>query len=475
MMHSNPYRLCKRQNAAPKGMVFPASWRGILAVLVWLVAGQAQAAPEKLAAQTKSPQSASIYDPNPNHLWNRLFVTFYRQKILSYADHDRQKTVANWVGPDVLDPPLGYHPRFLLDDEAFAKCDAVLDEFLSQHGDERIREPLKRAVLQRDLWAVFDVLAITDPTPRIYSSIGSSQTSATALQEQHRSILERKIARVIRSLALSSMEIKSLPDTYSAAIQSGAFSNKLQNGGDNFLPGDLFTINTAWFEVQPEHLLTHSLMVGGRSVFRVFVKSPAGFTNVLEDHVRNLDDWRRQYQAWATLWRTNHAMAGKMEPQRPSGELPVGTQFLLLREMICLDENLQMIPTHIVESVQFRTTYKKGFLEHQVAREAELNRALLFQGKQGGLKPIAAGELRNAAYDGLGNLVVDDQGNGSPLIAFPQNCIACHQSRLLFSNTYASAKPRLSISIEPISRWKEKNGKLDQLRDLILSSTSNKR
>jgi hypothetical protein len=455
-------------------MVFPASWFGILAVLVWLVGCQAQAAPKKLAAEAKSLQSESIYDPDPNHLWNRLFVTFYRQKIVRYADRDRKKTVASWVGPDVLDAPLGDHPRFLLDDEPFARCDAVLDEFLSQHGAERIRDPLKRAVLQRDLWAVFDVLALTNHTLRIEGSIGSWRTNTTASQEKHRSILQGKLAQVIRSLALSPMELKSLPDTYAAAILSGAFSKKLERDGDNPLADDLFATNTPWFEVQPEHLLTHTLMVDGRSLFRVFVKAPAGFTNVLEDHVRNLEEWRRQHQAWATVWRTNHARAEKMEPQRPSGELP-GTQLLLLREMICLDENLQMTPTHIVESVQFRTTYKKGLQEHLVAREAELNRKLLFQGKQGGLKTIAAGEPRSMAYDSLGSLTVDNQGNRSPLIAFPNNCIACHQSRLLFSNTYVSAKPMRSIPIEPIRRWKEENGKLHELRDLSLAPTSNER
>ena len=33
---------------------------------------------------------------------------------------------------------------------------AVLDEFLAEHGEELVKDPLKRAILQRDLWAVFD-------------------------------------------------------------------------------------------------------------------------------------------------------------------------------------------------------------------------------------------------------------------------------------------------------------------------------
>jgi len=465
-MRSNLHRSDK-QTAALERMTTPPSRLCIIAVLVWLVAGSAQGVQRKLVAQNKSPQSASIYDPDPDHLWNRLFDTFYRQNVLNYAGGDRKKTVANWVGPDVLDPPLGCHPRFLLDDEPFARCNAVLDEFLSQQGAEQISDPLKRAVLQRDLWAVFDVLAATNHSLRISGSIDPLPTPTTPSQEQHRSILEGKIARVIRSLVLSPMEVKGLPDTYTAAIQSGASSTGLENSSNDFIPNDLFLTNTAWVEVQPGKLLSHTLMVGGRSVFRVFVKSPPGFTNVLEDHLRNLDEWRRQYQAWATLWRTNYATAEKSQPQPPSGELPVGTQFLLLREMICLDENLQMIPTHIVESVQFRTTYKEGFLEHPVAHEAELNRALLFAGKRGGLKPIASGELRNGGYEGLGSLLVDNKGNGSPLIAFPQNCLACHQSRSLFSNVYTSAKPMRSVSIEPIGRWKDQQDELHELRKLI--------
>src|SRR5260221_494436 len=204
MMHSNSYRVCKSQNAAPKEMVFSASWLGIFAALVWLVASQTPALPEKFSPQIKS------------------------------------------------------------------------------------------------------------------------RISATASQEEHRSILERKLARVIRSLALSPMEVKSLPDTYTAAVQQGAFSNKLENYAGNFLPSDLFATNTPWFEVQPEHLLNHTLMVEGRSVFRAFVKPPAGFTNVLEDHVRNLEEWRRQYQAWGALRRGNHAKPEKMEPPRPTCEVPGG-------------------------------------------------------------------------------------------------------------------------------------------------------
>jgi hypothetical protein len=85
-----------------------------------------QAEPDALG--TPLP-SAAIYDPDPNHLWNRLFAVFYRQKIANNS-YDRNMTgwgmnrvgEPHWIGPDVLDPPLGYHPKFLLEDEPFARC-----------------------------------------------------------------------------------------------------------------------------------------------------------------------------------------------------------------------------------------------------------------------------------------------------------------------------------------------------------------
>src|SRR5262249_4364433 len=155
------------------------------------------------------------------------------------------------------------------------------------------------------------------------------------------------------------------------------------------------------FEIQVTgQLPQHTLLVNGRSVFRAFFKSPAGATNVLEDHFREIEDWRRRYSAWTT-----NQIAGKKTkaaPERPANWLPIGTQLLLLREMICLDKDLQRVPTRVVESVEFRTTQKEWTGERLIAHEAELSRTLLFQGKQGGLRSITAGEQSAFGYEGLG-------------------------------------------------------------------------
>ena len=389
--------------------------------------------------QSNSLQSVSIYHPNPNHLWNRLFVTFYRQQISMYrSPGDRSRTEQRWIGPDLLDPPVGC---FLLDDAPFAKANLILDEFLNKQAARLIDDPVKRVTLQRDLWAVFDLLASATATNVL-------QQPLTSAQQQRRLVLRRKIAQIIRSLALARVQIEKLPDTYDAAIRSGAFSNKPDE--TNFLPSDLFAANSGWVEVQTgRYPLMHTAAAGGRSLFRTFVKLPPGSTNVLANYIRK----------WAV-------QRGAGTP--PSRLLPVGTQLLLLREMICLDENLQMAPTRIVESVQFRTTRKGLLSECLIAHEAELNRGLLFQGKQGGLRPILNGEPRIAAFGMLDSLL-DDKGNAPPLVTFPKACGACHPARRLESGGQTSAPPVRSPSIDLINRWKEKRGDMNLLREFIPS------
>ncbi len=149
-------------------------------------------------------------------------------------------------------------------------------------------------------------------------------------------------------------------------------------------------------------------------------------------------------------------------------------KFLLLREMISLDENGQMLPTHVVESVQFRArshTDRSG-VERSLGREVELSRALLFQGQQGGLRPIPGGEPRASFYNSLGHLRVDEDGNGPSQKRFPENCVQCHASNALVSAVGAFSRPNRAVSIAPIAHWKQESGKLDLLRQLMLAPAS---
>jgi hypothetical protein len=90
--------------------------------------------------------AAAIYDPNPTHLWNRLHsVLFIREDLPGTA-----------LVPDALDPPLWDSTQYLLSKPSHENVLRVLDKFLQTHGERLIRDPVKRAILQRDSWAVFD-------------------------------------------------------------------------------------------------------------------------------------------------------------------------------------------------------------------------------------------------------------------------------------------------------------------------------
>ena len=89
-----------------------------------------------------------LYDRNPDHVWNRLYRSFYGRAAADGREY----------GYDELDPLLWDNTKYHLSGESHDRALRVLDEFLQTHAERLIPDPLKRAILQRDLWAVFDWL-----------------------------------------------------------------------------------------------------------------------------------------------------------------------------------------------------------------------------------------------------------------------------------------------------------------------------
>jgi hypothetical protein len=85
--------------------------------------------------------TVAIYDPVPSHIWNRLHATFFVREDLPGTE----------LLPDALDSPFWYHTTYLLMQPSHKKALRVLDEFLQTHAQNLIHDPVKRAVLQRDL------------------------------------------------------------------------------------------------------------------------------------------------------------------------------------------------------------------------------------------------------------------------------------------------------------------------------------
>src|SRR5215469_11346399 len=102
------------------------------------------------------PQSAqTIYASDPDHIWNRLFR-------LLYVRHARD---GQQYGGDELDPYLWLQTKYLLSGSSRDEALKLLDEFLEQHSERLVTNPLKRALFQRDLLAVYEWLSSPSDEP----------------------------------------------------------------------------------------------------------------------------------------------------------------------------------------------------------------------------------------------------------------------------------------------------------------------
>src|SRR5947207_9428521 len=150
------------------------------------------------------PVKVTVYDPDPQHLWNRLHRALWVRPGPDGKEY----------GHDRLDPLLWSETRrHLLEGKSHEQAIAVLDEFLAERGEKLVKDPLKRAILQRDLWAVFD-----------WAAEPSANTQEAHLQRAPppRRALQARLARSIQRLALTADEINGLADNYALAVASRA-------------------------------------------------------------------------------------------------------------------------------------------------------------------------------------------------------------------------------------------------------------
>lgn len=291
-----------------------------------------------LAGSLENDRPLPLYDKDPEHLWNRLFAVLY---IRPGEDPPQGQPRRIEGGDAYLDPLLWPEtPRFSGDLAVIEKTGRLLDEFLEKKGADLIDDPLKRAIFQHDLWAVYDRV--------------SRQRPRTSVAKLHADTV-RKMGQVIRAVALSREEIAALPGNYSLALKSGHFAaeHKFDPQVD-YLPVDLPTgpANSSsgdWVEITyPAHVPPyHTHDFGGRSYFRLFYRFPAGRKAVLE---------YLKYLAEEGVDK-DHPDAAKRAVLKNRGlrQIPAGTQLALLRQMVVLDKNLKPAPTSVVQELRMRT------------------------------------------------------------------------------------------------------------------------
>src|SRR5262245_43396792 len=313
---------------------------------------------------TAAPPDAGgtmLYDPDPEHLWNRLHQALHIR--FRDGDGDRHAPVSadQKFDPNDLDPFFWdrHHP-YLVSGPGHREALTLLDEFLDKNAEVLVKEPLKRALLQRDLWALFDWAADPD-WPK--------------LDEKKRFVKERgelqsRLGRVIPRLALSAAEIENLPDNYAAAVKAKRYPAEFQADRKSaaFLPADLRDPKGPWVLLGSSGggLLAenHVQFFGGRSTFMVFLRLPEGRDPTLK-YVDQLSEWLKK---------------GAKGGRATVPQFSANTQFALVRRTLLLDDQGEIRPTPLTEQVQLQvlhdpTTTPDGkpgvqtFLEFRLRRE----------------------------------------------------------------------------------------------------------
>jgi hypothetical protein len=385
-----------------------------------------------LVSAASAPGGQPLFDPDPNHPWNRLREALF----VRAADHGFS------YAREELEPPLQALSRHLLEGPSHERAVAVLDDFLKQRADQLIRDPIKRAVLQRDLWTVFGTTAGTGnlrwwQVDEQVVKAGIEDTGDEQFgRKRARRGLQRRLVAVMRRIALSADEIAALPDNLSIAGRSGVFPAAYDPAHPQqaFLPADLTRADGPWVLVgnkaRADGLAApaHVQFTNGRSLFLVFIRLPQGRD--------------------ATTAYLGTLTKGKFE------QFPEGTQVALVRRMLQVDKDGNLCLAPVTEEVQFRVFQSLTDIN---AFELLLDRKDLFAA-HGGLRAVAPDEA--SYYDISGFHGGSPNGTRDLLEVTPRKrppvvmdcCLTCHRVQVdggIRSVASAFASDRRHIDLEP--------------------------
>ena len=342
-----------------------------------------------------APVGHRLYDPDPTHLWNRVHDTFHRRVAPDGSEY----------GLDTVDPLMWRETRNLITGDSHARALGLLDEFLASNGERLIRDPLKHAVFQNDLWAVFDWLVKTsdgDGRPRME--------------------LEQRLARVIRRVALTRKAIDGLPDTYALAEGSRALMTPTDSSQQRPpVPRDLFSTSGPWVTVGSSVPMVpqHTAELAG-STFIVLWNVPGGSSATLA-YLRRLWDFPEPYVSDETFqWSRDGELRVKPNPALPA--VPDGTRIALVRKMLLIDDTGAIVPSNIVQSIQVR-----AFPGRQAFSEFRMNRADLFAGTSGGLRSVGADERDFITFSAQGTDPLESTERPPLRGRVLDGCTNCHQ------------------------------------------------
>ena len=432
-------------------------------------------------AADNATAGSSVYHADPQHLWNRLHEALF----------DRVGPDGETYRPDRIEPLLWPGTKHLLEDRSRDRVLALLDEFLKQKGETLIEDPLKRAVLQRDLWLVFNWL---EGEHRSFQPPELTPEEVSA--SRHR--LRRPLAAVIGRLALSPDQIERLPDNYAAAIASGEFAKSFDptQPDQPYLPPELFAVDGPWVCVGRSdggivarlHLLEDIGNSFTNSTFVVFLRLPDGRAATL-DYLQRLRD--------KPMDRADTNITFPKLPQ-----FPKGTEVALVRRALLIAAPHTLTPTALTESVQLRIYREIPELTVQMLKgdgdevrpwqssyEFRLRRSRLFAGQAGGLhaayptqldfKTGFGNKFRDPFESPLGSSETFPQARQESVTRF---CFGCHSYPGVYSfNSFRNFRgggggdngpaPLAAMSLAEVNqaaiKWKQDRPNWSSLRRLL--------
>ncbi len=322
------------------------------------------------------------------------------------------------IGDRAIDPlyPSNsvYTGRHLvLTDPAYADFKKALQEALDHNSQ---RSPVARALMQSDLWGAHDILFF--PFPRAdEKDLG-----------QLRVIVLDLISRLIRKIALTSEEIRSLAHNYPAAVREYSFP-------------DVFAQDSGWTEVLWFYPRAHDSFAGFRRTSRVFLKlkqHPSDvqqFLDGMPDRQENNPVFGLDGAALVTQLLLIDSQ-GKLEPTSLTSEIQVRLFETVNRDSIKpYDGTLKMI---------------NGTFERARLQVCEISRKLFLRDPEsGGLVQEDANSLAYAGRYGFAEGEPVGQGSTnlrrmvtSPVqVTLRARCAFCHGDDLTQLNTFAIARP----------------------------------
>ncbi len=407
------------------------------------------------ASPEKTSSDQSVYHADPQHLWNRLHEALF----IRVGPDGRA------YGQDRLEPLLWTHSKHLLDERSHQRAIALLDEFLENHGKNLIEDPLKRAVLQRDLWLVFNWL---EGDHSDFAEPPLDVEAARAAIER----LRRPLAAVIGRLALNPQQIRDLPDNYAAAIASGQFARRFspEQPDKPYLPPDLFAADGPWVCVgrsdgltAPQHLREEKPFTN--SVFLVFLRLPGGRAATV-DFLKQLRSFDQPLLVRDPDDSDRLSYPFVPNPKLP--QFPKGTETALIRRALLIDSLHRVAATPVTESVQLHVLYgevpdltkqvrddanrfspegMRRLGSWQSFHEVRLSRSQLFAGQAGGLRGIGSDErdfktgFNAHSWDELERPLRADQSftKRSQPFTIRETCFFCHSLPGVYSfNSFQS-------------------------------------